>query len=151
MTRIILAVSVALLAVAPAGAQQDPADSSHAAAALELIELVRMEEFTTTVMNRGFTGMGVDNPAAERVALITREFMAEFMPWEAIRTEHARAYQEIFTETELREVIAFYQTPIGQKMIDAAPRLFELTTAATQRLIMPHMPELQRRILSAMQ
>jgi uncharacterized protein len=61
----------------------------------------------------------------------------------ALRTEHAgkradianeiaRTYASQFTEKELREVIAFYKTPAGKKVIEVEPRVLEQSMTRVQ-------------------
>ena len=43
----------------------------------------------------------------------------ELLPRRAeIHTEIARGYASQFTEQELKDVLAFYKTPLGKKLID---------------------------------
>jgi hypothetical protein len=42
-----------------------------------------------------------------------------------IHTEIARAYAAQFTEPELRQILAFYKTPLGKKLIDAEPKAID--------------------------
>jgi hypothetical protein len=48
-----------------------------------------------------------------------------------IHAEVARAYASQFTEAELRQIAAFYKTPLGKKLIDAEPRALD---GATKRV-----------------
>ncbi len=45
-----------------------------------------------------------------------------------IRAEIGRAYASQFTEPELRQIIAFYKTPLGKKLIDAEPKAIDEAT-----------------------
>jgi hypothetical protein len=45
-----------------------------------------------------------------------------------IQTEVARAYASQFTEAELRQIAAFYKTPLGKKLIDAEPKAIDEAT-----------------------
>ncbi|HMJ09424.1 MAG TPA: DUF2059 domain-containing protein [Pyrinomonadaceae bacterium] len=45
-------------------------------------------------------------------------------------------YDKIYSEQELRDIVAFYKTPTGQKMIDTMPQLFaEAQNAAREKLL----------------
>jgi uncharacterized protein len=41
----------------------------------------------------------------------------------------AQIYARVFTEQELKDLTAFYKTPLGQKLLTAEPRAFQGTTA----------------------
>lgn len=50
-------------------------------------------------------------------------------------------YDKMYTEQELRDIVAFYKTPTGQKVIDTMPQLFaEAQTAAREKLLPQVMP-----------
>jgi uncharacterized protein len=46
--------------------------------------------------------------------------------------EIARGYASTFTEQELKDMIAFYRTPLGRKMIEAEPKAGEESTKRAQ-------------------
>ena len=42
------------------------------------------------------------------------------------------AYKKYYSDEEIKQLISFYQTPLGQKMLDTAPKLVAETQAAGQ-------------------
>ena len=54
-------------------------------------------------------------------------------------------YARHFTAAELRELLAFYHTPLGQKSLKAMPEV----TAEAMALVLPHMKDLQTQVLRA--
>ena len=54
-------------------------------------------------------------------------------------------YARHFSAPELREIIAFYRTPTGRKLLDTTPQLSAEVTA----MITPHMPEFYGRTMEA--
>jgi hypothetical protein len=54
-------------------------------------------------------------------------------------------YARHFTAQELREIIAFYRTPTGRKLLDTTPQL----SAEVAAMITPHMPEFYGRTMEA--
>ena len=59
----------------------------------------------------------------------------------------AKAYMETYTQEEVKELLKFYESPIGKKMADSAGELFKKTTAAGQEWGM----ELQSVMMKYMQ
>ena len=54
---------------------------------------------------------------------VTTKLSAEFAPRRAnLHAEIARAYAGRFTEQELKEILAFYKTPLGKKLIVEEPK-----------------------------
>jgi len=52
-------------------------------------------------------------------------------------------YARHFSAAELREIIAFYRTPTGRKLLDTSPQL----SAEVAAMITPHMPEFYGRTM----
>lgn len=63
----------------------------------------------------------------------------------------AAIYAENFTETELRDLIAFYKTPTGQKLLQKTPLLAQQTMAAGQTFGATAAREAQRVMLERAQ
>ena len=49
-----------------------------------------------------------------------------------LRSEIARGYASVFTEQDLKDMIEFYKTPLGKKMIDGEPKAGEESTKRAQ-------------------
>ena len=49
-----------------------------------------------------------------------------------ITNEVARVYAEQFSEKELKDMTAFYKTPLGKKMLETEPRAVELSMTRVQ-------------------
>jgi hypothetical protein len=57
----------------------------------------------------------------------------EYAPKRAdILNEVAKSYAEHFTEAELKEILAFYKTPAGRKMLAEEPKVIDLSLKAAQ-------------------
>jgi uncharacterized protein len=54
---------------------------------------------------------------------------------QALRHEVARGYASAFSEQDLKDMIAFYKTPLGKKMIDLEPKAGEASTKLAQAWI----------------
>lgn len=128
ITRTLCAAAFACLAFAPhAHAQAQP---SAAAAALgrEIVEL----KGATTMFDSVIIGV-VEyhkkillsaNPNLQKdLDEVTARLVKEFMPRRSeVQMEIARGYASRFTEQELKEILAFYKTPLGQKLIVEEPK-----------------------------
>jgi uncharacterized protein len=58
-------------------------------------------------------------------------------------------YADVFTEDELRQVVAFYKSPGGQAFLDKTPQLMQRSIAMMQGLmadIMPHLQEMTSKM-----
>lgn len=59
-------------------------------------------------------------------------------------------YDKYFTHAEILELIAFYQTPVGQKAIQVLPRVVSDSILAGQRWGQSLGPEIQKRVTEAL-
>ena len=54
-------------------------------------------------------------------------------------------YARYFTAAEIDQIIAFYQTPVGAKMITTMPQLMVESMQISQQIMMPRMQKLMAR------
>ena len=114
-------------------AESDP--DSHRQKAEKLLIVTKMDENIQ---------QGIDNMVAMQLsrnpALINKkpqlnEFFNKYIGWESFKGEIIGLYVEAFTEQELNEMIVFYSTPTGQKMIKTVPDIMvKRSKIAMQRL-----------------
>src|SRR5690606_34481683 len=117
MRAVLMLVATLAIGAPDLAAQGAGAASSHERAAAELVEVMRMKELTLSSIEVMTDAMIQQNPALAQVRDVLSEFFREFMRWEELRPEYIRLYRDAFTESELRELIAFYRTPVGQKTL----------------------------------
>lgn len=129
-----------------AHAQQQPANASHERAAAELIDLLQLEQLHESSIEMLMATMLEQNPMLTPFRDIFADFFAEFSPWQAMYPQYLNMYRDAYTEPELRELIAFYRTPVGQKTVELMPELMQKGAEIGHRQIEPHLPELERRI-----
>jgi uncharacterized protein len=82
---------------------------------------------------------------------LLREFYREQTDWRVLEPEFTRLYLEVFTEGELRELIAFYEAPIGQKMLEKMPALMMRSQQMVMTRLQTAMPRLMERLQAASQ
>lgn len=73
-----------------------------------------------------------------------RAFVRKYLSWESILPELVDLYTRNFTEAELRELIAFYQTPTGKKLVALSPRFSQARMDIGQRRMQEHMAEFEQ-------
>ena len=146
MKKLALTLAFLLALGAPAYAQS----ASHTRAADELLTVMDLERATREGMELMLRQQIAQNPEMARFEDIMREFMGKAMNWTEMKPEYARLYAEVFTEAELREMIAFYQTPLGRRMLQTMPQLMVRSAEISQRRVQEHVPEMTRRMMERM-
>jgi uncharacterized protein len=94
---------------------------------------------------------GAPDDLVESIHAEARNFFQENFNWETLKPKLAQVYADTFTEAELRDIIAFYQTPTGQKTIEKMPILTQKSLAMSMSGVQANMPEFQRRVSALIQ
>jgi hypothetical protein len=124
---------------------------AHHAAAVEMLMAMNIQENIDASVETMLKLQTEQNPAMAQFADIMRDFMKKYMTWETLKDQYADIYARAFTQQELRELTAFYRSPIGRKMASAMPQLMNEGAQLGQKAVMDHMPELQQAIMARMQ
>ena len=152
--RNILAVSIALLSLAcfpPLHAQ----DEAKRASAEELLKVMRIDEMmanqkeTIKKMAASFLPKNLSAEqlkTAQEIQDKAMETVSRQLSWEALKPDFIQVYSEVYTEQELKDLTAFYQTPAGRKFIEKMPEL----QARTMEIMQKRMAEIMPAMLAAM-
>jgi len=135
---------LALLVFASAVRAEPP--ESHRAAAAELLALVEIEKTMSNMATLMTDSMVQSNPLMAPYKSVIAEWAARTMSWENFRERFVSIYVETFSESELRELIAFYRTPTGKKSIQVQPALMERGAAFGIEVASEHQEELRAMI-----
>ena len=119
---------------------------SHVAAADSLLMASNMETMLAGMAERTVQSQLQAMPQLAPFADIFREFMFEQMDWKVLRPEFLALYVQTFSESELREVTAFYRTPLGQKLLAKSPELMARAMELSNRRVQAAMPRMLERI-----
>lgn len=160
--RAIVLLLVLLAAIRPAVAQQaPPPDSAALAEATKLLDRVDLVALTRQQLDAAIKAQRamlesafVSQGRADILAEVNRFAMQQFerrLP--QFIDEAASVYARVFTLDELRELNAFYDTPLGKKTLASLPEVLQELTVVSQRLgveifqaIMTDLlPEMRRR------
>jgi hypothetical protein len=79
--------------------------------------------------------------AIDEARAVLREFTNEFLK------DLYPAYNVLFTQSEIRELLAFYDTPLGKKVLSAVPVLEAEGRVAAQKQVKALYPKITARVL----
>lgn len=147
--KIPLMILALVLAATPAAAQPEPT-AGELAAANELLEVSRSRENFIRGMEIGMQMGGMGELTPELRAAV-REVLDEHFPYEDLAPGMARMYADLYTEEEIRGMIAFYRTPLGQRMIETLPELTAQSQRIAQERLQSAMPVLIQRITEVLE
>lgn len=150
-----IAIATALFLTPGIGRAQ--ASPSAGAAAEELLKAMKMDEMMVKMqaqqkeaVARMMAGLVPKDATPEQLATVqaaqTKIFdrVMQEMSWPTLRPEFVRIYGEVFTESEMRDLAAFYSTPIGLKLQEKTPEISAKVMQVTQKRMMTLMPEIQK-------
>ena len=158
VTLLALALTLPLHA-APAA---PPADMPQRVAAAEkLLNLFNMDKTYDQAMQQAMN-MAVnmidsqDLPAEEKVNArkaveASMTVSMEKFSWKNMKGIFVEIYSDVLSLEELRGLIAFYESPIGQKFLKKQPQLSLATMEKMQLLMKEMMPALQKAVDEALQ
>ena len=118
-------------------------DSARLRAALELVNLMQMEK----VIRAGNVAMAETQVAANPNLAPFKDVLIKWaethLTWERMAPRMAALYAEAMTEQEIRDLMAFYRTPSGQKLIAITPELTHRSAAIGAEMAQQYLPQLE--------
>lgn len=105
--------------------------------------LTQVQE-TTLVMNIPEGEQAKMAESQKKLLAKISEKLAESKSWEKMEQEYIKIYAEVYTEDELRAIVAFYKTPEGRSMLKKQNIVTLKTMEADQKLLAAIAPEIQK-------
>lgn len=128
--------------------------ASHAAAAKQLLKLVNADQIAGPwfgQVNQMFAQRFAETQAPESKKAVLESYQAKadatlnkVVGWDKLEPEMVKLYTKGFSETELNELIAFYKSPLGQKVLKQMPALFSESMKMTQSKLEPVVPQINQ-------
>lgn len=136
----------------PATAAAAPAPAARAitpgarAAAEQLLHLMNVEQVLRSSTESAFDAQVKAQPLMAPFRATMQTWADRYLTWEQFGPKMTQIYAEEFTEPELRQLIAFYQTPIGRKTASLSPVLTRRGAQVGAEVAEEHMAELEQMI-----
>lgn len=138
--------------VFPFGATAD--DHTHRAAVEKLLLLMNQDRLVEQMFPQMkqfiFEQMQQQDIPADQYPKLEKYFnqmfdiMQEELSWEKMKDDYIQIYTAVYTEEEINELIAFYESPIGQKMTAKMPQLVQESMQVSQKFVQNMMPKIQK-------
>ncbi|AYC33589.1 DUF2059 domain-containing protein [Pseudomonas cavernae] len=149
----IRALCTAVLLVAVSG--QVFADAaSHAANAERFLKLAHADKLTVPVysqVQRMFAQRFAQTKAPEAKKAVLESYQAKAntaldkaVGWDKIKPDMVKLYTSNFTEQELKDLLAFYESPLGKKMLQKMPELTAQSAQLTQAKLESAVPQVNK-------
>jgi hypothetical protein len=146
MKHAVMALMIALLIYAGPSRADAPAMDSHAQAATNLLSVMNVEK-QMAVGTQTMTDLLIaQNAMLGPYRDVILKWAANFMTWDTFGPRVVALYKESFTERELRDLAAFYKTPLGQKSLTVMPELTRRMAELGASVAKEHAQELEPMI-----
>ena len=130
-------------AVKPTPAAKPTPNAAHVAAALELFKSIKLEESIPNTSGAMIDSEIARNPNMLPYRDVMLRWLQKYMTWDSMRPELVLLYTDTYSEPELKQLAAFYRTPLGQKTMAKMPELLQRTAMIGARLGSAHSDELK--------
>jgi uncharacterized protein len=142
-----LASSVSAQAPTPGAAKAAPSapapTAAQTAAAIELFKSIKLEESIPSTSAAMIDSEINRNPGMAPYRDVMVKWLKKYMTWNAMQPELIKLYTATYTEAELKQLAAFYKTPLGQKSLTKTPELLQQTAMFGAKLGQEHSEELK--------
>ena len=122
------------------------ASASHRQAAVDLIDLMGLEEQMMGGASAMVDAMSSQSPELRPYRDVILEWAESIMTWETFGPQMTDIYVRAFSENELKDLVAFYKTPTGKKAISLMPELMQQGAQLGANEAQKHVPRLQQMI-----
>lgn len=110
---------------------------------------LRLETRSDLTKKQKAEALKIAADSATRITKRFRELLPERINFsEAMEQIFFPLYDKYFTEDELREIVAFYKTPIGQKSLNVLPNLMADAIQLSDKVLTPKVLDLVNEILA---
>jgi hypothetical protein len=148
MTR--LRVLCAAVALVCASGQVLAATASHNAAAEKFLTLANADKLGTPVymqVQQMFAQRFAQTKAPATKQSVLESYQAKAnaaldsaIGWNKLKPKMVDLYTQTFTEQELKDLVKFYQSPLGKKVLSQMPKVTQQSAQLTQQSLEPAVP-----------
>lgn len=142
----LFAVLACCSAVCRADAPSSAPVSSHTQAAMDLLRVTNVESMIDQQTQAMMGAMVQQNPQLAPFSDVILKWAGTYISWKQLGPQFVSLYEANFTEAELRELLKFYQSPVGQKSLSKVPELTRSAMQVGMAAAQAHAPELIQMI-----
>ncbi|MEP2776012.1 MAG: DUF2059 domain-containing protein [Luteolibacter sp.] len=95
-------------------------------------------------------GQGLPDEAIVEIKAAANKFFTKTFEDPEINGELAKVYENNFSNEEMEELLAFYQTPVGKKSLETMPQVMQQSGAVGQKFAEKNQAEFQAEMQAIM-
>ena len=111
--------------------------------------LPQLEASQRQMIDQLTAGEPVDDARRARMDAVlarTNQRVRESLAWENMAPVYRDIYRSTFSGEDIDAMLAFYESPAGQRLLDKMPLLMQNTMAAVQRMVVPLLQQLEQEL-----
>ncbi len=149
----------AIMVLVVAGVVAHAQDQSKRALAEELLNLLNVKETQQKALAmyeqmivgqiQKLTSKSQDPDAQAKVTSLmqkTLDIVRDATSWDKLKEDYIALYSQTYTESELKDIIAFYKTPSGQAYVKKQPEVLKRSFQLSGKMINRLMPKIQSMV-----
>lgn len=117
----------------------------------ELMKVMNLEQQINESAERMFEVQSKAMPQILPYKDVMLDFFHKYINWDSLGVQIKKIYTDTFTEAELSDLVVFYKTDTGQKLVKSQPIITSKMASISQNAVMEHQMELQQSIMNAVQ
>ena len=121
-------------------------EKSHRKAAEDLLKIMGIEDQLTRSIDQSIDIQIKANPQIEPFREVMKKFFTKHLSWAGLKEDLIGIYTDAFTEEELKQIKAFYETPAGKRMAEKMPELTSKGMQLGVARVQANQAELQQMI-----
>ncbi len=128
-------------------------ESSKRKTVNELISMLNMEKMMDTMylqVDKMFMDLSKDLEIRESESPIFKKYMSkvtnvmrEEMSWQKMKEPFIEIYMKHYTEKELNDLLAFYKSDSGRKMIEKMPLIMQESMLVSRKMLKDFLPKIK--------
>jgi len=144
-------LTIAFILLCMAAKAQTNVTPARLKAAEDVLKAMGADSMLKKTTTAALTQASSQVPADKRTKFleIMNSFVSKYMQWGLLKDQMAALYAQNFTEKELRDLVAFYNTPTGRKFVQVQPLLTQKGMEIGQQMVQAHQAELQQMLQDA--
>ena len=121
-------------------------DQSRQKAAEDLLVVMNVQQTMNDAIDQMIDMQVKANPQMAPMSNVLKQWAAQVLSYASLKDELIKIYAGELTEDELKQLAAFYKTPVGKRWIEAMPKINTKVTQLGAAQAQAHQPELQKML-----
>jgi hypothetical protein len=139
------ALALSVVMVSPALAQSSTGDT-HAQAARQLLAYLNTEARMNLAVQQIVALQIERDPRLGRYKPQLQSYVGKYLAWEQLLPDIIKEYKKVFTEVQIREIFAFYNSETGRKALGNMDRIIREVGKSRNELMQQNAMELRTAI-----